>query len=283
MRRIVVGVDGSDPSVAALRWAVALARVTGARLEAVTVTTTLPLASPMGAMRDIGPDAMEQATRAMEHTLEQVDHDDVEIDTSVQDGQASGVLLGTAEGADVLVLGTHGYGAVGAALLGSVSRQVVTHAVCPTVLVPADPGQLQRFVVGVDGSEESLHALRWSSDLARAVGAQIEIVTAYHFTPVGIGSPWVAPVPMIGEGELREAASDVLDTAVDRADAADVVVERTVAEGEAAARLRDRAEDADLLVVGSRGHGGFAGLLLGSVSRRCLSHPVCPVAVVPSH
>lgn len=283
MRRIVVGVDGSDPSVAALGWAVALARATGARVEVVTVTAAMPLASPMGAMWDVGPDAMEQATRAMEHTLDQVAHDDVEVDTSIQDGQASGVLLGTAEGADLLVLGTHGYGAVESALLGSVSRQVVTHAVCPTVLVPADPGQLRRFVVGVDGSEEALHALRWASDLAREVSAEIEVVTAYHFTPVGIGSPWVAPVPMIGDSEMREAASEVLDNAVERASAADVVVERTVAEGAAAMRLRDRAEDADLLVVGSRGHGGFTGLLLGSVSRRCLSHPVGPVVVVPAH
>lgn len=282
MQRIVVGVDGSDPAVAALRWAVGLARATGARIEAITVAAQAPLASPMGAMVDIGGQATEQANRALTHSLEQVEHDDVEIDTAVQDGQASAVLLGTAEGADLLVLGTHGYGAIESALLGSVSRQVVTHAVCPTVLVPADPGQLQRFVVGVDGSEESLHALRWATDLARAVGAQIEVVTAYHYTPVGIGSPWVAPVPMIGDSEMREAASDVLDTAVERASAADVVVERTVAEGAAATRLRDRAEDADLLVVGSRGHGGFAGLLLGSVSRRCLSHPVCPVVVVPS-
>ncbi len=77
----------------------------------------------------------------------------------------------SAEGADLLVLGTHGYGAVESALLGSVSRQVVTHAVCPTVLVPQDAGDLRRFVVGVDGSEESLHALRWATDLARDVGA----------------------------------------------------------------------------------------------------------------
>jgi nucleotide-binding universal stress UspA family protein len=283
MRRIVVGVDGSDPAVAALGWAVALARRTGARIEAVTVAAQMPLASPMGAMVELGDEALEQATRAMEHTLEQVDHDDVEIDTAVQDGQSSGVLLGTAEGADLLVLGTHGYSALESALLGSVSRQVVTHAVCPTVLVPSDPGQLERVVVGVDGSEESLHALRWAADLARDLGADVEVVAAYHYTPVGIGSPWVAPVPMIGDREMREAASDVLDNAVEKASAADVVVERTVAEGAAAARLQDRAQDADMLVVGSRGHGGFTGLLLGSVSRRCLAHPVGPVVVVPSH
>ncbi len=282
MRRIVVGVDGSGPALAALRWSVRLARATGARIEAVTVAAQMPLAAPLSGVWDIGDEAVAQATRALEHTLEEVDHEGVEIVTSVQDGQPAGVLLGSAEGADLLVLGTHGYGAVESALLGSIGRQVVTHAVCPTVLVPDDTGQLERFVVGIDGSEESLHALRWAADLARAVGATIEVVTAYHYTPVGVGSPWVPVVPMVSEQEMRENASEVLDGVVERASAADVVVERTVAEGGAATRLRDRAEDADLLVVGNRGHGGFAGLLLGSVSRRCLSRPSRPVVVVPS-
>lgn len=282
MRRIVIGVDGSDPALEALRWSIRLARATGARIEAVTVASQLPLAAPLGVAWDTGEDAVAQANRALEHSMQEVDHEGVEVATSVQDGHPAEVLLGRAEGADLLVLGTHGYGAVESALLGSIGRQVVTHASCPTVLVPADPGTLERFVVGVDGSEEALHALRWAADLARAVGADLEVVTAYHYTPVGVGSPWVPPVPVVGEQDMRDSAQQVLDAAVDRADAADVVVERTVAEGAAAARLRDRAADADLLVVGSRGHGGFAGLLLGSVSRRCLSHPDRPVAVVPS-
>lgn len=283
MRRIVVGVDGSDPAVAALAWSVRVARRAGGRVEAVTVATHMPLATPMGAVFDAGDEALELAARAQEHTLARVDHDGVDIDTVVQDGQPSGVLLGTAEEADLLVLGTHGHGAVESALLGSIGRQVVTHAVCPTVLVPHDPGQLRTIVVGVDGSEEALHALRWAADLARAVDATIEVVTAYHYAPVGIGSPWVPAVPMIGEQDMRVAATQVVAAAVDRAGAADVVTERTVLEGGAALRLRGRAQDADLLVVGSRGQGGFTGLLLGSVSRRCLSHPVGPVAVVPSH
>lgn len=283
MERIVVGVDGSDPALAALRWSVRLARATGARIEVVTVASQLPLAAPLGVAWNSGDDALDQARRAQEHSLDEVDHDGVEVVTSLQDGQPAGVLLGAAEDADLLVLGTHGYGAVESALLGSIGRQVVTHAACPTVLVPHDPGELGRFVVGVDGSEEALHALRWAVALARVVGADVEVVTAYHYTPVGIGSPWVPPVPVAGEHDMRDSAQQVLDSAVERADAADVVVERTVAEGGAAARLEDRAEDADLLVVGSRGHGGFTGLMLGSVSRRCLSHPTGPVAVVPSH
>lgn len=283
MQRIVVGVDGSDPALAALRWSARLAHATGARIEVVTVASQLPLVAPLGVAWNRGEDALAQAHRAQEHTLDAVDHEDVELVTSVQDGQPAGVLLDSADGADLLVLGTHGYGAVESALLGSIGRQVATHAPCPTVLVPADPGTLERFVVGVDGSEEALHALRWAVDLARAVGAGIEVVTAYHYTPVGVGSPWVPPVPVAGEHDMRDSARDVLDNAVGQAEAADVVVERTVAEGGAAMRLRDRAEDADLLVVGSRGHGGFTGLLLGSVSRRCLSHPVRPVTVVPSH
>lgn len=282
MERIVVGVDGSDPAAAALAWVVRVARATGARVEAVTGAAEMPLAGPF-AEWDMGEDAIELALEAQRHTMKAVDHDDVDVDTFIQQGQPSAVLLGAAKDADVLVIGTHGHGAVESALLGSVGRQVATHAVCPTVLVPEDPGKLDRIVVGVDGSEEALHALRWAVALARDVGAEVEVVTAYHYTPVGIGSPWVAPVPMISQHDMQAAAQDVLDDAVARADAADVVVERTVAEGSAAQRLKDRAEDADLLVVGSRGFGGFAGLLLGSVSRKCLLHPRIPVAVIPSH
>lgn len=283
MQRIVVGVDGSDPAVAALRWAVSVAAATGARVEVVTVAAEVPLAASLGGVWVIGEDSHEQAQAAQHHTLDQVDHAGIEVVTSIQDGQPTGVLLGAAEGADLLVLGTHGYGALESALLGSVGRQAVTHAVCPTVLVPQHPGTLGRIVVGVDGSETALHALRWAADLARVVGASIEVVTAYQYTPVGIGSPWVAPIPSISDTELRDVARQVLDTAVDRADAQDVVVERTVTTGGAAMRLRERAQDADLLVIGSRGHGGFAGLLLGSVSRSCLTHAPRPVAVVPSH
>lgn len=282
MERIVVGIDGSDPAAAALAWVVRLARLTGARIEAVTAAAEMPLAGPF-AEWNLGEDAIELGLEAQKHTLDEVEHDDVELDSFIQQGQPAAVLLGAAKDADLLVIGTHGHGAIESALLGSIGRQVATHAVCPTMLVAADPGRLQRMVVGVDGSEEALHALRWAVDLARAVGATIEVVTAYHYTPVGMGSPWVPPVPMTTQHDMQAVAADVLDDAVERADAADVVVERTVAEGSAAMRLRDRAADADLLVVGSRGHGGFAGLLLGSVSRKCLVHPTAPVVVVPSH
>lgn len=282
MERIVVGVDGSDPAAAALTWVVRLARATGARVEAVTAAAEMPLAGPF-AEWDMGEDAIELALEAQRHTMQAVEHEDLEVDTFIQQGQPSAVLLGAAKDADVLVIGTHGHGAIESVMLGSTSRQVAAHAACPTVLVHEDPGKLERIVVGVDGSEEALHALRWAVEVARATGASVEVVTAYHYTPVGIGSPWVAPVPVVTQQDMRSAASDVLDRAVERADATDVVVERTVAEGGAAQRLKDRAEDADLLVVGNRGHGGFAGLLLGSVSRKCLVHPTAPVAVIPSH
>lgn len=283
MRRLVVGVDGSDPSVAALQWVVRLAREVGARVDVVTVMAPMPLAAPFGVGWEVADEAMEQAGRAQEHALSQVDADGVEVTTSIQGGQAAEVLLGAAEGADLLAIGTHGYGAIESALLGSIGRQVATHAVCPTLVAPSDPGPVDRIVVGVDGSEEALHALRWASALARDLGAQVEVVAAYQYTPVTVGSPWVAPIPVVGAHEMRDSARAVLDEAIAKADCADVVVERTVCEGPAAARLRDRAADADLLVVGSRGHGGFTGLLLGSVSRACLTHTDRPVIVVPSH
>lgn len=282
MHRIVVGVDGSDPSVAALGWAVRLARAVGARVEVVTVAAQLPLADPFGAGW-VADDALPPAREVQREAMSQVDRSGVDLDHEVVQGQPAGVLLDASEGADMLVVGTHGHGAIESALLGSVGPQLLPHAACPAVVVPEDPGGVGRIVVGVDGSEEALHALRWAADLARTLGAEIELVAAYHAAPIGIGSPWVVPVATVGEAEMRQSALDLLDTAVERANAADVVVERTAVAGAAATRLRDRAQDADLLVVGSRGHGGFTGLLLGSVSRRSLTHPPCPVAVVPSH
>lgn len=282
MRRIVVGTDGSDPSVAALAWTVRLARTVGAQVEVVTAAAQLPLADPFGAGWVVA-DAVASAREAQQAALSRVEHEDVELDARVEEGQPAGVLLGASDGADLLVVGTHGHGALESALLGSVGPQLVPHAACPAVVVPEDPGAVDRIVVGVDGSEEALHALRWAAGLARVVEADVELVAAYHAAPIGIGSPWVAPVETVGEAEMRQSALNLLDTAVERADAADVVIERTAVSGPAATRLRDRAEEAHLLVVGSRGHGGFTGLLLGSVSRRCLAHPPCPVVVVPSH
>jgi nucleotide-binding universal stress UspA family protein len=136
-------------------------------------------------------------------------------------------------------------------------------------------GTAGRVVVGVDGSSASTAALVWAARQATLTGAQVEAVTAWHDPevyggyPVAAGTDWAAN------------AHDVLDAAVDRALGATAgAVTRRVVEGHPVKVLVDASAGADLLVVGSRGHGGFAGMLLGSVSERVTAHAPCPVLVV---
>ena len=135
-----------------------------------------------------------------------------------------------------------------------------------------------RIVVGADGSANSNAALRWAVGEARRIGATVEAVLGWN-EPVTGG---VAPV-VVDPGVFEESFRSELDkiTEAFRAEAPDVTIEPVLVHGSPAHVLLDRAEGAELLVVGSRGHGGFMGLLLGSVSQQVVWHAPCPVVVVP--
>jgi nucleotide-binding universal stress UspA family protein len=136
---------------------------------------------------------------------------------------------------------------------------------------------MSRIVVGVDGSAASVRALGWALGQARATGGVVEAVIAWDIpTSYGAG-------PTVADGEdLAGAAQQALAAAVDGVSSAypGVAVQRRVLRGHPAAVLVDQTKDADLLVVGSHGRGGFAGVLLGSVSQQCVHHATCPVVVV---
>ena len=136
------------------------------------------------------------------------------------------------------------------------------------------------IVAGVDGSEDSKEALRWALAEAALRGASVRAVHAWSM-PIAFGGPYMPPQPYDGP-ELREQAQASLDAAVDEVagDVPPVVVERVVEQGTPADVLVRAAADAELLVVGSRGHGGFAGLLLGSVGQQCAQHAPCAVVIV---
>lgn len=142
-----------------------------------------------------------------------------------------------------------------------------------------------RYVVGVDGSAGSRDALRWAIEEARHHGANIDAVYAFPYaTPAFVGFPEAMYVPETTYEVAEKEAETYLDevvAAVLRGEPAGVEIDRIVTEGGAARRLLEIAERADLLVVGSRGLGGFRGLLLGSVSHQCASHASCPVVVIP--
>lgn len=136
-----------------------------------------------------------------------------------------------------------------------------------------------RIVVGVDGSEGSLEALRFALEEARLRGGKVSALFAWSI-------PFVADVPtgLLPElmDDFRADAETLLEEQIAAAgDAGGVEIERIVVEGPPAQALVGESEGAALLVVGSRGRGGFKGLLLGSVSSQCAHHAPCPVVVVP--
>jgi len=138
-----------------------------------------------------------------------------------------------------------------------------------------------RIVVGVDGSSSSLSALRWAIRQAGLTGAIVDAVIAWHY-PVATGGYGWAPTTIVASYDFEENAEKILAEAISEVDVPGnlVPVRPVIAEGNPARALLDAAEGADLLVVGSRGHGGFAEALLGSVGQHCVHHSPCPVVVV---
>jgi nucleotide-binding universal stress UspA family protein len=137
---------------------------------------------------------------------------------------------------------------------------------------------VNRIVVGVDSSAEALRALRWALEEAALRGAELQLVHSYP-TPELTALPAVVTLP--SDEELRRAAEDILDEALEAVGGpGDVPIVKTVRAGGAAAVLTEVAADAQLMVVGARGLGGFRGLLLGSVTHQVVAHSPCPVVVV---
>jgi nucleotide-binding universal stress UspA family protein len=137
------------------------------------------------------------------------------------------------------------------------------------------------IVVGVDQSEGAKAALRFALEEARLRQAKLRVVHAWQFGYIGAPG-FEGSLPAVGGdlAEFHEAAEAALDETLRGVVADGVAIERRVDQGAAASVLIEESRDADVLIVGSRGHGGFAQLLLGSVSQQCALHALCPVVIV---
>lgn len=137
-------------------------------------------------------------------------------------------------------------------------------------------GEQKRIVVGIDGSESSMAALRWAIRQAKLTGCSLDAVTVWHY-PTMYGM-----TPADGDIDFAGAAEETLTKALAEVSTLepDVRVRPMVTEGQPADVLLRLAKGADLLVVGSRGHGGFASALLGSVGMYCVLHARCPVLIL---
>lgn len=130
------------------------------------------------------------------------------------------------------------------------------------------------IVVGVDGSPESVKATAWAAEQARATGGTLELLIVWA-RPMSYGLPLV-----VGGYNPEQEAREVVEKAASGIDLPASRLHTSVVNGAPASELVEHSKAVDLLVVGSRGHGGFSELLLGSVSDHCVHHASCPVVVV---
>ena len=299
MAQIVVGVDGSDHGMAALRWAAREAALRGCDLVAVLVWDLFNQHHADGSRRfdpDYGDADADAALAAAVEAALGAETASAVIRRVVCDLPAPG-LLSASEQADLLVVGARGLGGFRGLVLGSVSQQVLHHARIPLAVVRVDgrtalrargadqtgaseAGARERVVVGVDGSDPSMAALRWALAEGAVRKAVVQVVHAWD-APVIYGP--VSGVSGSDVGVIEGGARRMVEEMVDQAEqgGSPVDVEQTAIPGGAAASLLDAAGGADLVVVGRRGMGGFGRLLLGSVSENVARHARCPVVVVP--
>lgn len=283
---IVAGVDGSPASLRALRWAWGQAQSTGAALT-VVIAWHQPALYADGVCAGVGipfTDWREVARSQLEAAIRDTLGEDGfrSVATRVIRGHPAAVLIKAARNADLLVVGAHGHGAILGTLLGSVSLHLAHHAPCPLTIIPS-PRETQtlnapaaKIVVAVDESTSSFPALRWASHQGNATRARLEavIVSAPSTQPADSGG--VSPRRRgSADLELHHAVVDALGYQAARD------VTETVLEGHAVPTLIAAATGADMLVVGSGGHGALAGLLGGAVSTRLWEHPPCPLTIIP--
>ncbi|GAA4964252.1 universal stress protein [Actinoplanes utahensis] len=150
-------------------------------------------------------------------------------------------------------------------------------------MIDLEPIQDHRIVVGVDSSAGSAEALRWALAHARLTGATIEAVTAWQVPPMHVYAQGWTPTGIDDADIIRYAEKTLAETVAQVQDEEDhpIAVTTRVMHGPAAQVLLEAGKGADLVVLGSRGHGAFAGMMLGSVSQHCVQHATCPTVVIP--
>lgn len=283
---LVVGVDGSEPSLRAVDWAADEAALRGLPLRLVYASLWeryegTALADDLGKPSDqvMAEDIVEAAARRV-----RTRRPDVKVITDVLPEEPEYALVRESRTAAALVVGSRGRSSLTEAVLGSVSMTVAGHAHCPVIVLRGShdnrsvPGRHGRIVIGVGDEPTDTAAMRFAVEEARRRGVPLEAVRAWRRPARG-----TTEHPLLAGEPARlheEKAAQVLEAA-SRDVPADIEVHRRTVEGHARQVLLGASADADLLVVGARRREGHYGLQLGRVAHGVLHHAVCPVAVVP--
>jgi len=282
---VIVGVDDSPPSRVAVDWAARDAARRGVPLKLVfvlqpPVVMAFPdVPMPPSYLQWQEGQGAELLERSLATVREAAGETPLEVTTEMVSGPAVPVLADLSSGAEMIVVGCHGRGALARTLLGSVSTGLVHHAHCPVAIIhdedPLMPHPSQAsVVVGVDGSPASEHAVEIAFEQASFRG--VDLVAVHAWTDSGVfefpGVDWTA-LQVTAEETLSERLSGWQERYPD------VLVRRVVVADRPAHQLLEHATSAQLLVVGSHGRGGFAGMLLGSVSTAVVHAARMPVIV----
>ncbi len=277
--RWIVGIDGSDAAVDALRWTVGQAAGRDVEITALGAFHVPTIMAVFTAKRGFGVDELGLAATAghdVDVAIESTAIDGVDVHASVVEGQAQHVLVDSSVDADLLVIGRTGSGELRHHLLGSVSQYCVTHSHAPVAVVPDDAtGAASSIVVGFDGSDHAAEALRWALGFADAA-ARVRVIAAIEV------ASWLDDE--VGRSRFADEIEQEEQRITEALDAIDPDhrAQRSIVLQEARQALADAQAGADLIVVGSRGRGLIAAGLLGSVSTWLLHDASLPVVVVPS-
>lgn len=279
--RVVVGTDGSSTARHATDWAAAVAVSRSVPLMLVSVV------SPQSTIARMVSSADEHQAEAVAEAEELLEaekahlgesHPDLVVETAVLEGSAAEVLVAATRDAQLVVVGARGQSAsFGVRTLGGFSDAVATHAEGPVAIVPEGARDHDGpIVVGVDDAPEARAAIRLAFEIAQRTKRKIVGYHAYQVVPSR--SRLHTPSPEVREAELAVEV-DAIVTPI-AADFPDVTWERRIANHHPVWGLVGESKTASLIVLGSRGRGGFASMLLGSTSREVLRNADCPVFVV---
>ncbi|WP_158890942.1 universal stress protein [Amycolatopsis anabasis] len=289
---IVAGVDGSDSAVRAVAWAADEARHRRCRLRLVHVVDDLALTYPrmMPIREELQETLRTRGQRLLDTARETAEAavPGLEVELQLRADSVTPALLAEAESARLLVLGTWGLRPLGRALAGSTSVALAAHARCPVAFVrphvaedaPPTEGPV---VLGVDDSPACASAIPIAFEEASWRGGELIALHSWDhafLTTVLDDARWGVDRDAMEE-HAREVLAERLDEWAERYP--DVSVEYRVPRGRPAEELLRVADRAQLLVVGSRGRGGLAGMLLGSTSQAVMSYALCPVVVARAH
>lgn len=278
---MIVGVDGSAGSAAALRWAIDHADHLGAIVPVMTFAAG-PFAygfDATPAIDGVGEPYRSDAILRLRTFLQ--DHAPSLVDVGdVIEHRAGPGLVEAAERSELLVVGTRGWSARVDLSIGSVGAYCARHAAVPVALIPPEVASSDgplRVVVGFDGSAHATDALRWT--LTHLLPSATVLVVKVFTSETVIGDP-LSPAPEVSQTRAHEELEEgVAATLGDLG--GHPGVELRVMPGDPRAALRTASVGADLLVIGSRGHGVLDRLLLGSVASALAHHPTVPTIVVP--